>query len=528
MIRIFEEAARLERDNIPFALVSITKSEGSTPRSQAHMIVLTDGTSIGTIGGGVAEFQAIERAVELIPQRKSDRLAISLTIADGHNCGGMMELFIDVVSPERKLVLFGGGHVNFEIAQLAVKCGFRIEVVETRPEYANRERFPWASRIHIGTSIEEVLKAVTIDADTVIVIATHSLDRQVLEHVVNSNAAYIGMLASRTKVNEFRRYLKAEKHLDINTLKHFHSPVGLDIGSETPEEIAVGVIAEILMVLNRRDGKPLRQKAENLIVVRGAGDLATGVICRLHKAGYRVVALEIPQPTTIRRTVAFSEAMYGQRMVVDGVECLLAKTTREAKSYLDRRKVALLCDPEGDTIDSLKPAVVIDAIIAKKNCGTHKDMAPLVIALGPGFVASQDCHIVIETQRGHDLGKIITNGSAVPNSGIPGDIDGFSTQRVVRAPAQGVFAALKHIGDSVKKEQTIASIGNQLIKAPIDGVIRGMLHDGLHIRKECKVADIDPRNDVGYCQSMSDKARAIGGAVLEVVDGFHARRLHID
>ena len=210
-------------------------------------------------------------------------------------------------------------------------------------------------------------------------------------------------------------------------------------------------MAEVMMVLNDRSGQSLSGKAENLIVVRGAGDLATGVIVRLAKAGYRVCVLEIEQPTTIRRTVAFSEAVYTGEVTLESVVCRKVESDQEAKTLLDQGIVALMVDPSASVIERLRPFAVVDAIIAKKNLGTDKAMAPLVIALGPGFEAGVDCDYVIETKRGHDLGKVISKGCAEANTGIPGTIGGFAEERVLHSPGAGTFVARKKIGDMVKK-----------------------------------------------------------------------------
>lgn len=524
-MNLFEKAAELECSNRAFAIVTITKSEGSTPRSQAKMIVLPDGTTFGTVGGGSSEFEAIKQARRLIGERRNGTLDMSLAVAEGHNCGGAVQMFIEVIPPAHRLILIGGGHVNLEIARLAAACSFYIELVETRAEFATKERFPWVSAFHIHETVEEALADVQIDEETALIVATHNLDKQVLEQVITSPACYIGMLGSRTKVHGFLKYLRDEKGIGPEYMKRFYSPIGLDVGSETPEQIAVSVVAELMMVIHRRDGRPLSRKAENLIVVRGAGDLATGVICRLHRAGYRVLALEIAQPTTIRRTVAFSEALYNTTTVVNGITGRLAQSDRQAKSIMDAGEVALMVDPKGTAIASMHPAVLVDAIIAKKNMGTHKDMAPLVIALGPGFSAPQDCHAVIETQRGHDLGRIIYSGSAQPNTGVPGSVLGFNTERVIHAPAAGLFTSERKIGDYVKRGEIIGTLDTVPVEATVDGVLRGLLHSGLEVTKGFKIADIDPRANSEFCTTISDKAMALGGAVLELVDGFFAQRL---
>lgn len=525
VVNLFEKAAELEKRNIAFAIVTITKSVGSTPRSQAKMIVLADGTTFGTVGGGSSEHEAIERARACIAERHNDTIDCSLTVAEGHHCGGAVQMFIEVISPVFRLILIGGGHVNLEIARLASACSFYLELVETREEYATEQRFPWVSAYHVGSTVEQALSDVIIDEDCALVIATHGLDKEVLEQVISSPAAYIGMLGSRTKVNGYRRHLLGKRGVEASALQRFHSPIGLDIGSETPEQIAVSVVAELMMVLNNRDGKPLSRKAENLVIVRGAGDLATGVIWRLYRAGYRVLALETERPTTIRRTVAFSEAMYERVVTVEGVSCRAAFTEQEAKSIMDTGEVALLCDPEGSSVSTMRPAIVIDAIIAKRNFGTTKEMAPLVMALGPGFTAGEDCHLVVETQRGHDLGRIITSGQAAKNTGVPGLVDGYGVERVIHSPVAGVFTAHAQIGEHVHKGDLIAMVSGVQVFATIDGVLRGLLHDGLAVPEGFKIADIDPRGKQEYCTTISDKARAIGGAVLEAVDAFHTNRL---
>jgi len=527
-MRIFEEAARLEQENVPFALVTITKSLGSTPRSQAHMIVLSDGTTLGTVGGGASEYMAVNKALELIPTGRSETVDMALTVAQGHNCGGAVEMFIEVIVPGHRLVLIGGGHVDLQIANLAASCGFHIELVETRPEFATVGRFPMVSRFHVAPTFEEALKTVEINADTALVIATHSLDRIVLDQVIGSPAFYIGMLGSRTKVNALCRHLREDLGLQGKALGRLYSPIGLDLGTETPEQIAVSVVAELMMVASGKSGRPLSRMAENLVIVRGAGDLATGIICRLHNAGYRVLALEIAQPTTIRRTVAFSEAMYTGQAVVEQVVCRKASHAMEAKTIMDEGDVALLCDPEGASIATMHPAVVVDAIIAKKNLGTSLEMAPFVVALGPGFTAPVDCHCVVETQRGHDLGRLIHNGQAQADTGIPGLIGGYGVERVLHAPAAGEFISNHQIGDMVVASDCLATVGDVPVIAQIDGVLRGLLHNGLPVSEGFKIADIDPRGNPAFCHSISDKARALGGAVLEAVDAFHAGRYHPD
>ncbi len=255
---------------------------------------------------------------------------------------------------------------------------------------------------------------------------------------------------------------------------------------------------------------------DKLIIVRGAGDLATAVIIRLHNSGFKVIALEIDKPTVIRRTVSFAQAMFDKEATVEGV---LARRTEldEVSEVLSRGFVPVVADPSGEAIARLKPEIVVDAIIAKRNLGTNKGMAPLTVALGPGFVAGVDVDCVIETARGHNLARLIYSGSASPNTGIPGNIAGFSSERVIHSPCAGLFKATRKIGDIVRKGEVIAHVGDCEVRATIDGMIRGLLHDDLYVPEHFKISDIDPRGDKADYQSCSDKARALSGAVLEAV-----------
>lgn len=262
---------------------------------------------------------------------------------------------------------------------------------------------------------------------------------------------------------------------------------------------------------------------EKLIVVRGGGDLATGTIHKLRSCGFPVLVLEAAAPSAIRRNVAFSEAVYEGRATVEGLTCTLAAGADEALALLDRGGLPLLVDPAGDCLDRVRPAVVVDAILAKRNLGTHRGMAPVTVALGPGFTAPDDVDVVVETQRGHDLGRLIRSGAAAPNTGVPGLIAGVGADRVLHAPAAGIFRNVKKITDAVRKGETIARIegpdGDSIsLPATIDGLLRGLLRDGYPVTKGFKVADIDPRlEEYENCFTISDKARCIAGGVLEAV-----------
>ena len=254
-----------------------------------------------------------------------------------------------------------------------------------------------------------------------------------------------------------------------------------------------------------------------MIVIKGAGDLASGVAVRLAHCGFSILMTDLSHPTSIRRTVCFSEAILKGAFTVEDVTAEYAETVEEVHSIHMRGHIAVLADPKADCIKVLRPDVVVDAILAKRNLGTKITDAPVVIALGPGFTAGVDCHAVIETMRGHDLGRVVLNGSAEPNTGIPGNISGFTTERVLRAPKDGTFTEIRHIGDIVEKDEPVASVDGETITATIAGVIRGLLPTGTPVHEGMKSGDIDPRPIQSHCYTLSDKARAIGGGVLEAI-----------
>lgn len=332
------------------------------------------------------------------------------------------------------------------------------------------------------------------------------------------------------------------------------------------------------MSMNQSNNQIIKENL--LIICRGAGDLATGIIHRLHRAGHRVIALETDYPAAIRRQVSFCEAVYDGSAAVEGVTARLvpvltdaendteiatetdAETDAETYSWindtpaahtasekwdrsaieavLEAGEVPLLIDPTGESIALLKPDVVVDAIIAKKNLGTTINMAPLVIGVGPGFTAGHDVHLVIESMRGHNLARIITDGMAQPNTGVPGNIAGFTSERVIHASAAGYIHDVRKIGDIVQKGDEIARIypdkgsyDNALseyvpVNATITGIIRGLIREGYYFREGFKIADIDPReSELTNCFTISDKSRSIAGSVLEAVSAFeHGVKLY--
>ena len=252
------------------------------------------------------------------------------------------------------------------------------------------------------------------------------------------------------------------------------------------------------------------------VLIRGAGDCATGVALSLHHAGFAIVMTEQAEPTVIRRTVSFAEAVFQGSQTVEGAVAELSKGEGIA-GVLAQGRIAVVVDPESEIRKSLAPDVVVDAILAKKNLGTTKAFAPVVIGLGPGFTAGEDVHAVIETMRGHELGRILYEGSARPDTGVPGEIQGRTSERVLKAPGPGSIHLLKQIGDLVRKGETVITVGNVPVMAPLDGCVRGLIHEGLYVSAGLKIGDIDPRGQDSYTATISDKARTLGRAALEAV-----------
>lgn len=264
-------------------------------------------------------------------------------------------------------------------------------------------------------------------------------------------------------------------------------------------------------VLNRRDDM------RETVVVRGAGDLATGIGHRLHRSGFNVLMLEIEKPLVIRRTVSYAQAVYDGEIVINGVKGVMVKSREEIATAWDREEIPVLVDENADIVSEIETRIVVDAILAKKNLGTTIDMAEIVIGVGPGFTARVDVDAVVETKRGHYLGSVILDGAAIPNTGIPGTIGGYDKERVIHSPADGIIENVAKIGDVVEVGDTIAKIGETDVKAEIPGVLRGLIQNGIEVYSGLKIADIDPRGEVNHCFTISDKARAIAGGVLEAI-----------
>jgi len=430
-----------------------------------------------------------------------------------------VSLFVEVVVPAPELVIVGAGHIARPLVTMAKTLGFRVTIVDDRAAFANPARFPDADRIAVG-SIAEVLAGLAIGASTYLVLVTrgHQLDEAALKAVIGSDAAYIGMIGSRRRVREVFRHLAATGVAEERVAR-VQAPIGLDIGAETPAEIAAAIAAQLVKVrraaLAKRAGAPSERGGPHVLIL-GSGDLATGCAVRLRRSGYSVAMTELAEPTAVRRTVAFSEAVFAGQAEVEGIVARSVTALEDARRVLLEGDVAVLVDPEGKA-RALAPAAIVDARMAKRNLGVTLEDAPIVIGLGPGFVAARDVHAVIETNRGHALGSVILAGAAEPDTGIPGEIGGHGADRLLRASASGKLHAFREIGDRDAPGEVVAETGGEPVRALIGGVLRGLLRDGSAVHAGQKIGDVDPRARREHCFTVSDKARAVAGGVLEAI-----------
>ena len=253
------------------------------------------------------------------------------------------------------------------------------------------------------------------------------------------------------------------------------------------------------------------------IVIRGGGDLASGVIYRLHRAGFPVIVIELEAPLFVRRTVCYGDAVYSSAVTVQGITARFVADAGRVPAVIKSEEIPVLIDAQGQLLARIRPVVVVDARMAKINPGTSLGDAPLVIALGPGFVAGQDCHALIETNRGHDLGRVIDAGAAEANTGVPGRVLDEAHRRVLRAPVAGSVSPRARIGDIIEEGALIATIDTREIRAPFAGVLRGLIHERVEVKPGMKIGDLDPRGLREHCFTLSDKSLAVGGGVLEAV-----------
>ena len=254
-----------------------------------------------------------------------------------------------------------------------------------------------------------------------------------------------------------------------------------------------------------------------VVVIRGGGDIGTGVAHRLYRSGFEVVVAEIEKPLVIRRKVAFAQAVFDGQTVVEEVKAVKAHNREEVNTILKEGNIPVIVDPDCSMVREINAEVVVDATLAKRDTGMYRDLAPLTVGLGPGFIAGENVDMVIETKRGHNLGRVIFEGFAEPNTGIPEAVKGYREERVIRAPCDGEMRNVLDIGDQVVKGETVCYVDKEEVEAFHDGVVRGIIMNGIKVKKGLKIGDIDPRGIREYCYTISDKARAVGGGVLEAI-----------
>ncbi|MGD1822268.1 MAG: selenium-dependent molybdenum cofactor biosynthesis protein YqeB [Pleomorphochaeta sp.] len=510
----YKIAYELESKNIPFAWVSLCDHKGVVTRTSGRMLVKNDGQYYGTIGGGLVEYKAIEKAKEALKVQKGGLFTI---YRDDENKDNYIKISIDVGESSSKMIIIGGGHVGKSVAQIASQSGFEIEIIETREEFTKPEDFPMASNIYLSSNITKTLNEINTNNSAILVLNNSLLSTEDYQCALKSNAWYVGIMTSN------QHMYSLIENIDINSEENLklHCPIGLNTGGQTPYQVGLSIVCE---VLGEKNNKSLEKRNTIFrpIIVRGAGDLATGTILKLHRAGFKVIALEVEEPTVIRRTVSFAQAMFDNQYTVEDTTAIKCDKDNIDLIYktLTDGKVVVVSDKDATLIKKIKPLIVVDAILAKKNLGTKITDAPLVIALGPGFEVNKDCHCIIETKRGHYVGNVLYKGQAIANSGIPGIIGGYGKERVIHSPVAGTWYNLSKIGDIVKQGDIIAKVDETLIEATIDGKIRGLLTEGIKVPKGFKVADIDPRGEEADHTTVSDKGRNIAGGVLSAIYKF--------
>lgn len=527
----------IEANKSAFAICTVIETEGSAPRHHAKMLVHENGEIEFTIGGGPVEFATIKEAVKAIELGKSKVIEWHLNkdLSQGLNmtCGGQMKIHIEVYNPNPELILIGAGHVNLAVYKMAKELPFKIKVIDDRPELSLLKAF---ENVEVTAEKDDIVAAIhraknNFSKKAYFVIATKDCDEIALKALADVDANYIGLIGSRRKTALIRENLTHQGY-DSKWIEKIKMPIGLNLGGELPSEIALSILAEINTIRYQKDALPhclniketqeksVHTKTTPIVLIRGAGDMATGTALRLKNAGYQVVCTELPQPTAIRHSVSFAGAILSGTTEVEGQKALRVETIQELEIALEEGSIPIYVGDEEQLLKQLKPSVFVEATLRKKAIDINKEMAPLVIGLGPGFEAEKQVDCVIETMRGHYLGRIIWKGSAQEDTGIPGDIGGFTHERVIKSPCPGLFKPLAHIGDQVYKGQVIAEVQGNIdleVKATIDGILRGILPENIKVSEGFKVADIDPRAQREHCFTISDKARAIAGGVLEAI-----------
>lgn len=519
----FEDITEMLERGESAALLTVVETSGSAPRDVGTRMVVTRDDTYGTIGGGTVEGLAIDKAREVLTGDSAPGIR-SYDLERGGNtgmvCGGAMDVFIDRVQGQPRLHIAGGGHIGQEVAALGVELGYRVTVVDDREAYADPDLFPDAVDVHHGDYRDRLSEA-PMTSETAVVVATRSstFDADATAAGLDGDAGYVGVVASEQKSKHITDSLVEEGYSRVE-LASVRSPVGLDLGGGSPADIALAILAEISLDRHAASGdRATRLDLDDLVILRGGGDLGSGVVYRLHQAGYPVVVTEVSEPTVVRRAVAFGTAMYEGTVTVEGVVGRRAESLAEAIEHLAAGEVSVIEDPEGTAIDRLDPAVVVDAIMAKgkTDTGTRRDDANVVVGLGPGFEAGEDVDAVVETDRGHRLGRVYYEGTASEYDGEPGERRGYTHERVFYAPTDGRWETAVDIGDTVTAGETVGRIDGTRVETEIGGLVRGLVASGITVSAGTKLGDTDPRGEDVDPAEISDKALCLGGGVLEAV-----------
>ncbi|WP_330633492.1 selenium-dependent molybdenum cofactor biosynthesis protein YqeB [Halocatena halophila] len=511
------------RTNGPEILVQIVDTTGSTPRSVGDAMVVTENDTHGTIGGGTVEHLAIKAARDVLSGDADPGLR-TFDLERGGNtgmvCGGTMTVSVTSLEQPARLVIAGGGHIGVALSELAVRCGYHVTVIDDRESYATADRFDDAVTV-VMDGYATALDAMTLTETTAVAVATRSstFDREALASALDGEAGYLGVVASETKAAHILDGLRDDGYSD-RALQRVRAPVGLTLGGTGPEHVALSILAELTMDLH--DASPERATAcnlEDLVVVRGGGDLASGVCYRLHEAGVPVVITEQSQPTAVRRLVAYGSAIDAGEITVAGVTARRVASLDGAIRTLFDGSIPVIEDPDASRVGSFAPHAVVDAILPKGrfDTGTRREDAPIVIGLGPGFSAGEDVDAVVETHRGHQLGRVYYDGTTDPYDGTPGERNGVTTERVLRAPTAGEWETTAEIGELVEAGTAVGYVEETPVEAQIDGLLRGLLADGRAVDSGMKLGDVDPRGRDVDPATISDKALCVGGGVLSAL-----------
>jgi xanthine dehydrogenase accessory factor len=506
----------------PVALATIVETRRSVPRhAGSKMLIRPDGCS-GSVGGGEMEARVVAQARAALADGRPRLLRYDLldpSRGDPGVCGGEVTVYVEPHVPEPTVLVVGCGHIGREVTALAHWAGLRVVATDDRAEMISPDLLPEAD-VLIPGPVEDAIAAVQPgQTHAVVVTRNMRVDLDALPPLLAAGMRSVGVIGSRRRWHATRAQL-LERGVPASDLDRVRAPIGLDLGAETPREIALSIVAEIVAL--QRAGLTARHGARapagpgfgtgSLVLLRGGGDLATGVAWRLTRAGFPVVVCELARPLTVRRTVALSTAVAEGSVDIEGMVGVRA-TVSEALELTRQGVVPVLVAPE---LPPLSAPVIVDARMAKRALDTTITDAPLVVALGPGYTVGRDCHAVVETMRGPHLGRVLWSGSATADTGTPAEVAGRGGERVLRAPADGAVHWKTRIGDLAGAGEVLGTIGGHEVTSPFAGLIRGLIADGTEVQAGLKVGDVDPRADADWRQ-ISDKALSVGGGVLEAV-----------